>query len=189
MQAKTWNYIFQCLRTLHFAYELRLLVACYSHNNLWLVFVMEVWAPHFLSWKMNWMNDICVKLKCLSLKGIGLNIHSYNNEYIYLCARLEGISGSECTLCSLTLTLGEVRGQLRVSAALPLANIELKAGWTLQTVWTLLRRNSPEYPSVLRCSLLVPSRNWTTISRMAGWQPRDCIDYAIPAFVGNSVLF
>jgi hypothetical protein len=63
------------------------------------------------------MNNIYVKLKCLNFNGIGLNILSCSNEYIYLCARLEGISGGEGTLCSLTLTLEEVRGQLRVPAA------------------------------------------------------------------------
>jgi len=58
-----------------------------------------------------------MKLKCLSFNGIGLNIHSCSNEYIYFCACLEGKSGSEGTLSSLTLTLDEVRGQLRVPAA------------------------------------------------------------------------
>jgi hypothetical protein len=58
-----------------------------------------------------------MKLKCLSFNGMGLNIHSCSNEYIYLCVRLEGIAGSEGTLCSLTLAPDKVRGQLRVPAA------------------------------------------------------------------------
>jgi hypothetical protein len=97
------------------------------------------------------MNNIYMKLKCLNFNGTRLNtcIYSCSNEYIYHCARLEVISGSEGTLCSLTLTPDEVRGQLLVPAEKPLANIELKAGWTLQTLWTILKRNSSEYPSVL----------------------------------------